>query len=85
MELVGAIAEAPRKSLKRASLFADMRRELRSHWRDAVVLDWEQRMNDLESLLQRQRAIFDRELFYGLQSRERLERIIGQYRDALTS
>jgi hypothetical protein len=83
MDLVSAISAAPRRSLERATLFADMHRELKAHARDPIVLDWERRMAETDENLARHRMLFDRELFYGLQSRERLESIIEKYRDAL--
>lgn len=82
MQLVGAIAAAPRKSLERATLFSRMRKEINARSRDASVLDWEQRFAASEERLATQRTLFDRELFYGIQSRERLEGIIARYRDA---
>jgi hypothetical protein len=82
MELVGAIAAAPRKSLERAALFSRMHRQLDARARDARLLDWERRLSAAEQLFITQRTLFDRELFYGIQSRQRLEGIIGQFREA---
>jgi hypothetical protein len=82
-ELVEAIAAAPRKSLQRTTLFNQMHRQLKAHARDPIVLDWERRYAASEQEAAIQRTLFDRELFYAIQSRERLESIIGQYRDQL--
>ncbi len=81
-ELVGAIKAAPRKSLERSTLFATMRREINARARDESVLDWERRYAEAQERLAMQKILSDRELFYGVQSRDRLEGIITQYRDA---
>lgn len=81
--LVEAIAAAPRKSLERTTLFTQMHRELKSRARDPIILDWERRYAESEQQIALQRTLFDRELFYAIQSRERLEGIISRYREQL--
>jgi hypothetical protein len=81
--LVAAITAAPRGSLQRATLFADMHRELKAHAQDDTVRQWQARMDAAERAAAEQRTLFDRELFYGIQSRERLQSIVGSYRDAI--
>jgi hypothetical protein len=82
-ELIAAIEAAPRNSLRRAELFAQMHQKL-----DAAgavqIRQWEQRYNDALQKAQDQRIIFDRELFYAIQTRQRLEAMIEEYRTAFS-
>ncbi|HEV7299133.1 MAG TPA: hypothetical protein VGN72_07190 [Tepidisphaeraceae bacterium] len=81
-ELVTAIAEAPRKSLERAALFAKMHREMKAHAHAPSIEDWQHRMATAEQTAVLQRTLFDRELFYGIQSQTRLVGIIERYAEA---
>lgn len=78
---VDAIAAAPRKSLQRASLFIELHRQLQAHANDPSLKEWESRFADAQETLQLQRTLFDRELFYGIQSRQRLEGIVRRYEE----
>ncbi len=85
MDLVAAITAAPRKSLERSTLFTQMHREIKSRARDPIVLDWERRFTESEQQLALERTLFDRELFYVVQPRERLLAVMDAYRDLLKS
>jgi hypothetical protein len=84
-ELVAAIAEAPRHSLERASLFATMHRELRrSQEADERLMRWRQALDEAKTKATEDATVFDREVFYAIQPRERLVGLIERYRSALT-
>jgi hypothetical protein len=48
-----------------------------------ILRDWEQRYRDADTRDRQDDVIFDRELFYAMQTRERLEGMIERYRGAL--
>ncbi|HLL88398.1 MAG TPA: hypothetical protein VK324_03770 [Tepidisphaeraceae bacterium] len=79
MQLVSAIDAAPRRSNQRARLFAEMHNELAGHARHPALLDWERRLADTRAEEERQRVIFDRELFYALQPADRLTQLVDRY------
>ena len=84
-ELVAQIAELPRRSSQREEIFITMQRERRAA---AAVSDqvrrWEQRLRESEAREQEEDVLFDRELFYAVQSRERLAMMIEKYKHRLT-
>ena len=83
-ELVAAIDAAPRRSADRQALFQQMHAELDAAIaRNAELQALEQAVRDASARLVEERALFDRELFYAVQPRERLERVIEAYRGAL--
>ena len=49
---------------------------------DAAYAEWEQRRDAAEGRLERETEVFDRELFYAVQPRERLEAMIARVRAA---
>jgi hypothetical protein len=76
-ELVEAIAAAPRNSPERYATFASMHRELKAaQIASPKVRQWEQQLRDAVARETAEAAIFDRELFYGLQPRARLEAMV---------
>jgi hypothetical protein len=80
-ELVAAINEAPRRSLERSERFYRMHRELNAARQSHPAIEkWEQRLRESEQADAADAALFDRELFYLLQSRERLAMLIDRYR-----
>ena len=85
-ELVEQIAAAPRHSSQRYSTFATMHRELSaaalSH---PKLAEWEQRLNETRVRENEESAIFDRELFYALQPKDRLESMIARFANALAN
>jgi hypothetical protein len=78
--LVEAIAAAPRQSAARFELFSKLHDTLQAAARHPDILDWERRREEAESRELEERVVFDRELFYAMQSRERLAATIERYR-----
>ncbi len=79
-----AIGSAPRKSNARKTAYLAMHREL------AVAVEqkpdlpaWRQRLQETIEREQREKVLFDRELFYAVQTRERLTAMIDRYRIAV--
>lgn len=85
IRLVEQIAALPRGSLQRSELFAQMHDKLTAAWRDPPVRAWEHRFREAEARAQEERVLFDRELFYAIQSRQRLTGLIGRYRQRLSA
>ena len=80
-ELVAAIDAAPRYSAERSTRFYEMHRELAAASADHPALkQWEQRLDDARQADAEDASLFDRELFYALQPRERLADLIHSYR-----
>ena len=85
-ELVEQIAAAPRHSTERYSAFATMHRELSAAAVNHPKLaEWERRLIDTRERESEESAIFDRELFYALQPKDRLESMINRFAVALAS
>ena len=83
-QFVEQIAAAPRRSDQRADLFHAMHRELRSAAKDSAVLEhWRDRVEQTRQREVEEKVLFDRELFYAIQPRQRLESLIQRYNDAL--
>ena len=78
--LVAMIAAAPRRSLERSVLFHDMHHRLARAANYPAILEWEQQLAEAERRELEEKDLFDRELFYAIQSRERLEGLISRYR-----
>jgi hypothetical protein len=83
MRLVGQIESLPRRSSERSALFYEMHDKLSTAWTKPPVKDWEQQLRVAEARVVEERVLFDRELFYAMQPRERLTALIDRYRDAL--
>lgn len=80
-QFVEQIAGAPRRSPRRRELFATMHQQLAAVSRSSgEMAQWETSLRETLEREQAERTLFDRELFYALQSRERLEDLISQYR-----
>ena len=79
--LVRSIAAAPRRSVKRRELFAEMHDKLATATAPGVR-NWEAEFALAEQQARSERVLFDRELFYALQPRERLVGLINGYREA---
>ena len=80
MQLVEQIQGLPRRSAQRQRIFTQMH----SRRAEAVgihhsIRTWQQRMNEAVRQSADERGMFDRELFYAIQPRERLEGLIGKY------
>jgi hypothetical protein len=80
MRLVERIAALPRGSSERSSLFYRMHERLGEAGKSEPIREWEQRLREAEERVQVERVLFDRELFYAIQPRERLEGVIDRYR-----
>jgi hypothetical protein len=81
-QLVEAIAAAPRRSTERSSLFFEMHGKLKAAVasKPPELVRWERSREEAEAREQEERVIFDRELFYAMQSEERLAMLIERYR-----
>jgi hypothetical protein len=85
-ELVQRIAAAPRKSPQRYAAFADLHRQLTAAaQRDPRVRDWTRRLREAQAREQEEASVFDRELFYALQPRPRLEEMVARFRAMVPS
>lgn len=81
MELVRQIEMMPRKSADRSALFIRMRRQLDQAAAESQTLaKWEEKYRAAQAAEIEDQSIFDRELFYALQPRSRLEMMIEKYR-----
>lgn len=81
-QLVEQIGALPRRSQGRSRLFLAMHRKLTDAWKSRAIRDWDQRLRETEARVAEERVLFDRELFYAIQPRERLGALIDQYRAA---
>ena len=81
-ELVDSIAAAPRLSPRRAELFAEMHHGLRDMTENDEYRQFKAAIEAQRGLADAQRAIFDRQLFYLIQPRTRLQRLIDTTRAA---
>jgi hypothetical protein len=64
--------------------FSEMHRARRAAIEESdEVKRWEQSLREAEAQSHREEVLFDRELFYAIQSRERLEMMIEKYRAAI--
>lgn len=81
LQLVRAIAEAPRKSIERSRLFHRMH-----EMQDVVATthpalrQWNARLIEVQQKVQVEKTLFDRELFYAIQPADRLKEMIERYR-----
>lgn len=83
MGLVNAIATAPRRSRERAELFTQMQREMRAQREHNEQLQrWKTLLEETRSRAIEDLVVFDREVFYAVQPKERLTGMIQRYRDA---
>jgi hypothetical protein len=80
--MVAAISAAPRRSLERSTLFHEMHGRLAAAADHPDVRRWEQELSDAALREREEKDLFDRELFYAIQPRERLEALAAQYRSA---
>lgn len=85
MRLVRQIDSAPRRSTQRAALFAEMHERLAVAWTGIEVRTWTQKLRDAEQRSIEERVLFDRELFYAIQSRPRLTGLIDQYSERFST
>lgn len=81
-DLVARIDSLPRLSRERRELFFQMHQRLAAESNGPAVQQWEQRFREARDQSQRQAALFDRELFFAIQPRERLRGMIERYGQA---
>jgi hypothetical protein len=78
-EMVRQIESLPRGSRERRQAFYEMHRRLDSAALNSPVMrDWQERLHAAQSTEREEAALFDRELFFALQPRQRLEHIINR-------
>jgi hypothetical protein len=82
MRIVSAISAAPRRSPQRARLFHEMHARLAAA-SGPVIAQWRQRLEEATTREREENSLFDRELFYAIQPRQRLADLIQHYRNAL--
>jgi hypothetical protein len=79
-ELVAQIASLPRRSSERASRYYEMHRELsRAASENPALQRWQAKLQQTQEQEKQDETLFDRELFYAMQPRERLEQMIERY------
>jgi hypothetical protein len=84
--LVAAIDAAPRRSAERYAAFASMHRELSAAAASSPqIRKWQQTLDETRVRENEESALFDRELFYALQPRGRLEMMLGRFAEAFAS
>jgi hypothetical protein len=84
--LVMAIAAAPRRSSQRASLFSKMHGLLATAaLGHPLLLDWQTRFDQAKLQSSREEILFDRELFFALQTPQRLHSLLTRQRELLAS
>ena len=85
-EFLERIEASPRKSPQRYAAFAQMHRELATAVKTSrAVGEWEQRLREAQRREAEEAVLFDRELFYALQPRNRLEELIERYRQEFSA
>jgi hypothetical protein len=78
--IVRQIDSLPRRSLQRSELFMAMRDKLAQAWKGDAIRRWEERYAIAERRNIEEKTLFDRELFYAIQSAKRLTELIDRYR-----
>jgi hypothetical protein len=84
-QIVEAIEKLPRRSSQRQELFVSMHRDRRM----ALAMSdqysqFEDSLHQAQARLKEEQVLFDRELFYAVQTRERLERLIERCNEAFS-
>ncbi len=76
LEMVEAIAAAPRGSLERSQQFQAMQRELNAMSGSPAIQAWQEQFRQAEKQKLLQHQLFDRELFYAIQPADRLAKLL---------
>jgi hypothetical protein len=80
MQFVSQINSLPYGSLERQGLFSAMHRERKELLQsDPRIAKWEKRLRETQQQSHEDETLFDRELFYAIQSRQRLLEMIERY------
>jgi hypothetical protein len=82
-ELADRIATLPRHSADRRKLFYQMHANLAQHAASPAMRQWSTRLEQATREQMRQKALFDRELFFALQPEDRLRAMISRYDAAI--
>lgn len=82
-EMASQIAVAPRHSVERRRLYFDMHALLARQAETPRMQEWSAQLEEATQLQSQQKTLFDRELFYAIQSEERLRRLISRYDEGL--
>lgn len=83
-EFVERIRTLPRKSLERRDAFFEMHRLLRENLATGEYKAWEGRVEEAKKVSGVQQDLFDRELFYAIQPRGRLQGLMDRYHRAFS-
>jgi hypothetical protein len=78
-EMAAGIAGLPRGSRERGALFGEMHAKLAREGEGGPMLQWKARVEESTREQARQKGVFDRELFFAIQPRERLMELIERY------
>jgi hypothetical protein len=73
------IASLPRGSPQRRELFFQMHAKLAQQANGPAMRAWQERLEEATRERMKQKALFDRELFFAIQPRERLRELIDRY------
>jgi hypothetical protein len=85
-ELVSAIDAQPPRSPQRYAAFVNLHRQLQAaSVASPALADWEQRLHQTRDREIEESILFDRELFYALQPRDRLESMVARFAQAVAS
>jgi len=77
--MADAIAGLPRNSAERRTAFFDMHRWLARQAASPAMQAWQEQLDHATAEQLKQKAVFDRELFYAIQPEERLRGLISRY------
>jgi len=77
--MASAISNLPRRSADRSARFFEMHRWLAQQVSSPAMTAWQQQMDHALAEQLRQKAVFDRELFFAIQPEDRLRGIINRY------
>jgi hypothetical protein len=78
LQLVNQINALPRRSLERRAAFSSLHRQLKD-LAAPVIAQWDERLRTARQQAIEEETLFDRELFYAIQPRDRLEMLIERY------
>jgi hypothetical protein len=84
-DLVQRIATLPRRSEQRRELFFQMHARLAQQRAEPGIQAWSARLEEATREQLRQKAVFDRELFFAIQPEDRLREMISRYDAAVAS
>lgn len=83
--IAAQIAGLPRHSLQRRELFQQMHSQFASALHSPKYLDWQTRLGVARELQNAESDLFDRELFFGLQSESRLMTLLAKCEETANS